>query len=90
MTRPDEAWLVVHHKKEGIDRDIEEEVRALLPPTARVHFLTWGAHDATNEFAAVPNIVLAGTLFLRASQYEALGRLASGHPSSRGRFDDAR
>ena len=89
MTRPDEAWLIVHHKKEGIDRDIQDEVRALLPATARVHFLTWGAHDATNEFATVPNIVLAGTLFLRASQYEALGRLASGHPSSRGRFDDA-
>jgi hypothetical protein len=47
-----------------------------------------GAHDATNEFADVPNIILAGTLFLRSSDYEALGRLASGHPSSSGRFDD--
>ena len=88
LTRPDEPWLVVHHKKEGIDRDIEDEVRALLPPTVRVHFLHWGAHDATNAYADVPNIILAGTLFLRNSYYEALGRLASGHPSSNGRFDE--
>ena len=88
LTRPDEPWLVVHHKQEGIGRDIEDEVRALLPPTVRVHFLHWGAHDATNEYADVPNIILAGTLFLRTSHYEALGRLASGHPSSSGRFDD--
>jgi hypothetical protein len=87
-TRPDEPWLVVHHKREGIDRDIEDEVRALLPPTARVHFLHWGTHDATNAYADVPNIILAGTLFLRPSYYEALGRLASGQPSSCGRFDE--
>ena len=87
-TRPNEEWLVVHHKKEGIGRDIEEEVRALLPQTAQVHFLNWGSHDATNDFATVPNIILAGILFMRPSYYEALGRLASGHPSSRGRFDD--
>ena len=87
-TRPNEEWLVVHHKKEGIDRDIEEEVRALLPQTAQVHFLNWGSHDATNDFATVPNIILAGILFMRPSYYEALGRLASGHPSSRGHFDD--
>jgi hypothetical protein len=88
LTRPDEPWLVVHHKQEGICRDIEDEVRALLPPAACARFLNWGAHDATNEFADVPNIILAGTLFLRSSYYEALGRLASGHPSSNGRFDE--
>lgn len=88
LIRPDDPWLVVHHKQDGIGRDIEDEVHALLPATVRVHFLHWGAHDATNEYADVPNIILAGTLFLRTSHYEALGRLAAGHPSSRGRFDD--
>ena len=71
--------------------DFEAEVRARLPlfgPT--VHFLHWGVHDATNLFAHVPNIILAGTLFLRPSDYEALGRLASAHPSSRGRYDEER
>jgi len=88
MTRPDEEWLIVHHKT-GINMDFEEEVRSRLPPfNPTVHFIHWGAHDATNEFAHVPNIILAGTLFMRQSHYEALGRLASGHPSSRGRYDD--
>ncbi|HWE20721.1 MAG TPA: hypothetical protein VG758_26680 [Hyphomicrobiaceae bacterium] len=90
MTRPDEEWLVVHHKS-GIDADFEAELRGQLPlfgPT--VHFLHWGAHDATNEFGHVPNIILAGTLFFPASHYEALGRLASAYPSSRGQYDRER
>jgi hypothetical protein len=37
QTRPDEPWLVVHHKQEGIGRDIEDEVRAFLPSGCRVH-----------------------------------------------------
>jgi hypothetical protein len=45
---------------------------------AVVSTLHWGAHDATNDYANVPNIILAGTLFLRPSYYEALGRLS--HP----------
>ena len=89
LRKPDEQWLIVHHKKESIGRDIEDEVRTVLPSAARVHFLNWGAHDATNDFAEVPNIILAGTLFLRPSHYEALGRLASALPSSRGRLADA-
>jgi hypothetical protein len=87
MTRPNEEWLIVHHKM-GINMDFEEEVRSRLPLFGpQVHFLHWGAHDATNQFAHVPNIILAGTLFMRTSYYEALGRLASGYPSSRGRYD---
>jgi protein involved in polysaccharide export with SLBB domain len=57
LSQPDEPWLVVHHKAKSIGRDIEDEVGALLPPAARVHFLNWGAHDATNEYADVPNII---------------------------------
>src|SRR5262249_52393726 len=90
MSRPDEDWLVVYHKS-GIDRDFVEEVRTQLPvfgPT--VHFLHWGVHDATNLFGHVPNVILAGTLFFPASHYEALGRLASAYPSSRGRYDEER
>ena len=86
MTRPDEPWLIVYHKA-GIDMDFEDEVRARLPMfPPEVHFCHWGAHDATNDFAHVPNVILAGTLFMRLSHYEALGRLASAHPSSRGPF----
>jgi hypothetical protein len=82
-TRPDEEWLVVHHKIAGAD--LISAVQNLLPDV-RVHFLNWGRHDATNAFANVPNVILAGTLFYRTSFYEALGRMASGRPSSAGPF----
>lgn len=86
MTRPNEPWLIVYHKT-GIDMDFEDEVRARLPMfPPDVHFCHWGAHDATNAFAHVPNVILAGTLFMRTSCYEALGRLAAAYPSSRGPF----
>lgn len=88
-TKPNEEWLVVFHK--GTGRDIEQQVRKRLNSTrsAPVRFLNWGAHDGTNEFASVPNIILAGTLFYRPSYYEALGRLAAGRPSSTGGFPTA-
>lgn len=89
-TKPYEDWLVVHHK--GVtDGDFGDAVKALLPAEVqpRVHALNWGAHDATNAFGHVPNIILCSLLFYRESQYEGLGRLASGHPSSAGPFSDA-
>ncbi|KAA5602833.1 hypothetical protein [Blastochloris sulfoviridis] len=82
-TRPDEEWLVIHHKNAGAD--LEAAVTRLLPGV-RVHFVNWGRHDATNAFANVPNVILAGTLFYRTSHYEAVGRMASGRPSSTGPF----
>lgn len=82
-TRPDEEWLVVHHKIVGAE--LMAAVQKLLPGV-HVHFLNWGRHDATNAFATVPNVILAGTLFYRTSFYEALGRMASGRPSSTGPF----
>ena len=85
-TKPTEEWLVVHHKA-GIGMDFENEVRRLLSvDDAKVHFINWGCHDATNRFSHVGNVILAGTLFYRPSYYESLGRLASDHPSSDGPY----
>ena len=85
-TRPDEPWLVVHHL--DIEHlDFQQAIRDRVSMWTDVRFVHWGAHDATNEFADIPNIILAGTLFYRPSVYEARGRLASGHPSSEGKFD---
>jgi hypothetical protein len=82
-SKPTEKWLVVHHK----DAEFETKVRMLLTAdAAEIAFLNWGAHDATNDYADVPNVILAGTLFLRPSQYEAIGRAAAGLPSSAGAF----
>lgn len=84
-TKPTEKWLVVHHKDKGKE-NFEEELRSLLSPAADVSFLHWGAHDASNAYADRSNVVLAGTLFLRPSQYEAIGRAAAGRPSASGSF----
>lgn len=89
MTKPNQKWLIIHHKAE-IGIDVETSVRALLPANGiEVHFLNWGAHDATNRFAHVPNIILAGTLFYRHSHYEALGRLACGQRATDGAFEES-
>jgi hypothetical protein len=87
LTKPNEEWLVFFHK--GVVRgEFADHVRALLPETAGVHFVNWGAHDATNAFAHVSNVILAGTLFYPESYYEALGRMAQGRPSSSGAFSE--
>ncbi|HWM46184.1 MAG TPA: hypothetical protein VNR11_04640 [Xanthobacteraceae bacterium] len=89
MTRSDEDWLIIAHKDRG-GENLPEEVRALLPEEMmdRVHFLHWGAHDATNQFAHVPNVILAGTLFFPQSYYEALGRMAAARHPGEGPFSD--
>jgi hypothetical protein len=84
-TKPDEAWLVVHHKGAGFD--VERDVMRLIkkPRTGRIQFINWGRHDATNDYADIPNIILAGTLFYRPSYYEALARLSTKPPPPSGR-----
>lgn len=79
-TKPQEKWLVVCHKPDDRTGDTEKAVRALLQstPQENVSFITWGNHSATNDFVKVPNVILAGTLFYRASQYDALKRLTTG------------
>ncbi|MGE4555565.1 MAG: hypothetical protein AB7D07_01965 [Desulfovibrionaceae bacterium] len=79
--KPDEEWLVICHKpregKHGFD--VEASVSALLDGVDRnrVHFVTWGNHHATNQYAHVENVILAGTLFLKPAHYEALWRASA-------------
>jgi hypothetical protein len=87
--RLDEEWLVVVHKANTIDTDIEARLRKRLPPKARVHFVTWGMHNASNRWASVPNVILAGMLSLPRSAVEAIGRCAADFPSSAGKLDKA-
>ncbi|WP_181905462.1 DEAD/DEAH box helicase family protein [Aestuariispira insulae] len=80
--KPKEEWLVVHHKTKG-GIDVPSGVKALMDGNpGRVHFTHWGDHHGTNAYAHVSNVILAGTLFLPASQYEALGRLGAGLSSA--------
>lgn len=84
--KPDEEWLVVCHQAKPGQFDVEATVRDLLKGNTKVHFITWGNHQATNEFSHVSNVVLAGTLFYRTSHYESLGRLAAGRRPEDGQF----
>ena len=69
--------------------DFETEVRDLITGNKdRVHLLNWGAHQATNDYSGVPNVILAGTLFYRPSYYEALARLAVDRRPAKGSIDD--
>lgn len=51
-------------------------------PTVRV--ITWGNHMAVNAYRDFPNVILAGTLFMRDSSYIALTHLAQGRPTKEG------
>lgn len=84
--KPSEEWLVIHHAPNKRIEDIPGGVSALLTDTSKIHFVNWGRHVATNDFAHVKNVLLAGTLFYRPSQYEALGRLAAGLKPEQGDY----
>lgn len=85
--KPGERWLVVYHRT-GLGFDFKSQLHTLLRESGvPVDFVHWGAHDATNKFVEIPNVVLAGTLFQRPSYYESLARLALGRPSYEGPID---
>ena len=87
--RPSEKWLVVHHKKESLRGfDTVQELQMLLSPDifSNVCFTTWGKHDASNEWKDIPNVILAGLMYLPKSTLEARGRCASNYPSAHGKF----
>jgi hypothetical protein len=81
-SKPEEDWLVVHIK-DGIGFDFVPELQKRITGNPeRVHCIHWGNHHATNDYVEIPNVILAGTLFYRPSQYEALARLAAAkHPA---------
>lgn len=77
-SKPDETWLVIHHKDAyGIDprRAILNEMKTRRD---RVSFLHWGAHQGTNAFKHISNVILAGTLVLPESQYIGLAYASTG------------
>ena len=73
---PDKEWLIIIHKDIP---DLESMIRSLLLEVDqdKIHFITWGKHKATNKYAHVDRVILAGTLYLSDSQYESLGRLSA-------------
>lgn len=84
-SKSDQEWLIVCHKLPK--RDLEREIRKLVSvDQENLHFITWGNHKAVNDYVDVPNVILAGTLFYRASHYEALGRAAAASRATERRY----
>jgi hypothetical protein len=79
-TKPNEDWLIIHHKPESVGgRHIPEEVKKEFKgDPSRLKFITWGSHKATNDYKDVSNVVLAGLLHMPSAAYEALGRASKG------------
>jgi hypothetical protein len=82
LRKPTEDWLIVYHKSEYGIPNAPREITRHLPNSVvdRVRFVQWGSHQASNEWCDVGNVILAGTLFLRPSQYLALTHMAQGKP----------
>lgn len=83
-----ERWLVVHHKSFQGGRDFISAVKAQLERPELCSFLNWGSHDATNDYAETPNVILAGTLFYPPSVIEAIGRAAGDLPAWKAPFPE--
>lgn len=79
--RPEESFLVVHHKPGGRKgwaiKDIGKALSAAIVRPERVEYVTWGRHTATNTYRDIHNVILAGTLFYPESSYEALKRASA-------------
>jgi hypothetical protein len=77
VSKPDEPWLLVHHKAGKGVPDLRSMIQAkvdeLCPGDCRplIKFVSWGAHKASNAYVKISNVILAGILFLPQSQYEA-------------------
>lgn len=72
-----EEILVIYHKpsKKG-KPDIVRLISEGIYPDARVNFCSWGKHTATNQYAHIKHVILAGILQYNEAQYEAAGRAA--------------
>lgn len=79
--RPDERCLIIHHKADR-HLDAPDLISTAIGPDALANtsFLHWGMHQATNDYADVPVVILAGTFNLPPSHYLGLAHASLGLP----------
>ncbi len=79
--RPEESFLIVHHKPGGRKgwaiKDVAKALSEAAVQPDRIKYVTWGRHTATNTYRDIHNVILAGTLFYPESSYEALKRASA-------------
>ena len=77
-SKPEEEWLVVYHKGANGGR-IPEQIKGLLDTNPdRVRFLNWGKHQGTNDYRHIRNVILAGLINYRQTDYEMMARYYGG------------
>jgi hypothetical protein len=77
---PEDGWLVIHHKAEEGNYDIEGELRDLLADQRSAEFLHWGDHHGTNKFREIKKVLVLGMFRKPEAAYTALAMGVSGKP----------
>lgn len=81
-SKPKENFLVVTHKPDDWEKggvpDIANLIEKGVKDPSRVKYLTWGNEKASNDYRDVPNVILAGTLFLPDHVLEVRARASMG------------
>ncbi|PCJ07940.1 MAG: hypothetical protein COB16_09655 [Rhodobacteraceae bacterium] len=79
-TKPNERWLVIH-QKDALQGKLPKHVQEMVQGAPDlISFLHWGAHQGTNAYSDITNVILAGTLFLPDCQYIGLTHLSAKVP----------
>lgn len=72
--------LIVHRLRHGeaFRDNVCEAMARLGEDPARLIFLTWGRHTATNDYHDFKHVILAGVLHYSAADYEGIARASAG------------
>ncbi len=76
---PNEEVLIIVRKQEDASHpNLEVGIKAKAGRREGLHFLTWGKHTATNDYADVRHVIVVGALQYGYAQNEAMARGAAG------------
>ena len=74
-----EDVLIIIRKQEDISYpNLEQRIKIKTGQRTGLHFLTWGKHTATNEYADVKQVIVVGALQYPYAVNEAMARGAAG------------
>lgn len=76
IPRGEEILVIFHKQVMKRHPDMVRLIKERIYPDAKVHFCNWGKHTATNQYAHIKHVILAGILQYNEAQYEATGRAA--------------
>jgi hypothetical protein len=84
--KPSEPWLVISFLPTE-ELDVPRALRETLKPGVEFEYLWWGRHHGTNAFKHIKNVVVIGSNFYPANDYDALAIAATGTDADRVAFE---